>query len=391
MNRMNLHLPLVSVIIPAYNAETFIDQTLNSVLSQTYTNIEVLVVDDGSQDRTAELVASIAQRDQRVILLQQSNAGVAAARNLAIEKSNGEYIAPIDADDIWYPSKIEKQVECILQAEPCVGLVYAWSVNIDEEDLIIGKYPDQYFFYLHSLEGEVYTALVYRNFVGNASVPLIRSACLKQIGCYNYKLKEHGGQGCEDWELYLRIAEYYQFRIVPEFLVGYRQVTGSMSANYRSMGRSYDLIMADVQQRHPEIPNPIYQWSGSYFYTYLIWKSYSCGNYWDSLVWLYKAFKLDFALILSPWVYKGFVKIIIKIAAKLGQSFILPDYHSSLQFKQRVKSNPQVITISDINSRINKTEINKIKRLPWRLTDRIALQRWERVVQNCRSQNAKTC
>lgn len=115
MNENKFKLPLVSVIIPAYNAEFFIEKTLNSVLSQTYKNIEVLVVDDGSQDRTAEIITSIAKIDSRVFLLQQSNAGVAAARNLAINKCRGEYIAPIDADDIWYPQNLEKQVQCMLQ------------------------------------------------------------------------------------------------------------------------------------------------------------------------------------------------------------------------------------------------------------------------------------
>ena len=120
---MNSNSPLVSVIVAAYNAETFIKQTLDSVLNQTYKNIEVLVVDDGSEDRTAEIVAAIVQNSQRVILLQQSNQGVASARNLAIQNSRGAYIAPIDADDIWYPQKLEKQMQCMLQAEPSVGLV----------------------------------------------------------------------------------------------------------------------------------------------------------------------------------------------------------------------------------------------------------------------------
>src|SRR4028118_698519 len=131
----NLNQPLVSVIIPAYNAENFIAKTLETVLSQTYQNIEVLVVDDGSPDTTAEIVKSFVENYSRVSLLQQSNAGVAAARNLAIEKSKGEYIAPIDADDIWYPQNIEKQVQCFLDSDPSVGLVYTWSVDIDEDDL----------------------------------------------------------------------------------------------------------------------------------------------------------------------------------------------------------------------------------------------------------------
>ncbi|HEY9862115.1 MAG TPA: glycosyltransferase family A protein, partial [Candidatus Obscuribacterales bacterium] len=93
--------PLVSVIIPAYNAERFIARTLESVLNQTYQNIEVLVVDDGSSDRTPEIVHHFAEIDARIILFHQSNAGVAAARNLAIQHAKGEFIAPLDADDIW--------------------------------------------------------------------------------------------------------------------------------------------------------------------------------------------------------------------------------------------------------------------------------------------------
>lgn len=187
---MNSYSPLISVIVPAYNAEAFIGQTLDSVLSQTYKNIEVLVVNDGSQDRTAEIVDSIAQKDHRVILLQQSNVGVAAARNLAIQNSCGEYIAPIDADDIWFPQKLEKQMQLMLKTDSCVGLVYAWSVYIDEKSLIIGTYNAHDFLNVHSVEGEVYKALVYRNFIGNASVPLIRRACFKQVGDYNCNFKK---------------------------------------------------------------------------------------------------------------------------------------------------------------------------------------------------------
>ncbi len=101
MSSTQRNLPLVSVIIPAYNAEAFIGETLESVISQTYKNIEVLVVDDGSGDQTSKIVESFAQRDCRIILLQQKNAGVAAARNLGIKESRGEYIAPFDAFDLF--------------------------------------------------------------------------------------------------------------------------------------------------------------------------------------------------------------------------------------------------------------------------------------------------
>jgi len=284
--------PLVSVIIPAYNAEIFIAKTLESVLSQTYQNIEVLVVDDGSWDQTAEIVKSFAQKDSRLSLLQQSNAGVAAARNLAIEKSRGEYIAPIDADDIWYPQNLEKQVECFIKSEPSVGVVYSWSLDINEKDLLTGG------FYNSTIEGEVYKALVYKYFIGNASSSLIRRICFEKVGGYNCKMKAQNAQGCEDWELHLRIADRYQFKVVPEFLVGYRQITSSMSCNFAAMAKCQALIMADVRHSHPEIPASIYHWSNSNFYIYLAVKSNRISNHRSTLFWLYRAFQEDLFMTL---------------------------------------------------------------------------------------------
>jgi glycosyltransferase involved in cell wall biosynthesis len=84
----------------------YIEQTVESALCQTYSNIEVIVVDDGSQDNTAAVVANLARRDKRVKLSSAANAGVAKARNFAIENSSGEYIAPLDADDFWFPKKL---------------------------------------------------------------------------------------------------------------------------------------------------------------------------------------------------------------------------------------------------------------------------------------------
>jgi glycosyltransferase involved in cell wall biosynthesis len=302
--------PLVSVIIPAYNAEVFIAKTLESVLSQTYQNIEVLVIDDGSWDQTAEIVKSFAQKDSRVILLQQSNAGVAAARNLAIEKSRGEYIAPIDADDIWYPQNLEKQVECLIKSEPSVGVVYSWSLDINEKDLLTGG------FYNSTIEGEVYKALVYKYFIGNASSSLIRRICFEKVGGYNSKLKAQNAQGCEDWELHLRIAEHYQFKVVPEFLVGYRQITSSMSCNFAAMAKCQALIMADVRQRHPEIPASIYRWSNSNFYIYLAVKSNRISNHRSTLFWLYRAFQEDLLMTLFRHnLYLLSIESILKIIA----------------------------------------------------------------------------
>src|SRR5262249_883170 len=125
---------LVSIVIPVHNGERFISRTLASALAQTYHPIEVLVTDDGSTDRSAALIEADAVRNSRIRLFRSQRLGVAAARNLAISKARGEFIAPLDADDLWHPQKIARQVEIMRASPATVGLVYCWSVEIDEDD-----------------------------------------------------------------------------------------------------------------------------------------------------------------------------------------------------------------------------------------------------------------
>lgn len=293
---------LVSVIVPAYNAENFIGETLNSVLSQTYEKIEVIVVDDGSRDLTAAIVKNAASRDRRLKLLRQSNLGVAAARNLAIERSSGEYIAPIDADDLWYPSKIEKQILSLESAGPKAGASYCWCVSINERGKVLGLGPRW------DLEGEVYQPLVLRNFIGNASVPLFRCEYLRRIGGYNAELRARNAQGCEDWEICLRLAEICEFRVVKEYLSAYRCYTQSMSYDHSAMAKSYALVIDDVQRRHPEIADRVYRWSKGMFYLYLATKSNACGDLRTSYRWLLRAIRQDWSALLLPWVDSQVVK-----------------------------------------------------------------------------------
>jgi len=370
-NQQFLDYPLVSVIIPAYNAEAFIRQTLESVLSQTYKNIEVLVVDDGSKDRTPEIVQSFAQKDERVRLLQQSNAGVAAARNLAIANSTGEFIAPIDADDIWYPQNIEKQVQCMLRAEPSVGLVYAWSAYIDEQGLLTGGHK------ISREEGEVYIPLVRGNFIGNTSAALIRRTCFEQIGGFNSQLRAQNAQGCEDWDLYLRIAERYEFRVVPEFLVGYRQVMGSMSCNYAAMAKSHQLTMADAQQRNTNTPDIIYRWSRSSYCLYLAHQSQRCGHYGSYFFWTYQAVKLDYTVFLNTRLYKPLLIAFLKFITQPFTSLIWPNHISWFKFKRQFKSKPSVMTIDELNKKATKKQ-----QQPKILYYKLASQKWTQIIEN---------
>lgn len=288
---------LVSVIIPAYNAEKYIRQAIESALSQTYANIEVLVVDDGSTDKTPEIVRKFADQDSRVVLLQQPNTGVAAARNSAIEKSKGEFIAPLDADDIWHPKKLERQIDCFAQSGKTVGLVYTWSVFLDENG------QQMSYCQCAQVEGKVLVRLIFENSPGNSSCPLIRRRCLEEIGSYDCHYKEQNAQGCEDWDLYLRIAEQYEFRVVPECLVGYRQVIGSMSFNDALMVKGYKIILKGLEQRHPNIPTKLYQWSSAHFYWYIALKCRRSKDYRKALQYLFKTVQLDSLYLLNASLY----------------------------------------------------------------------------------------
>ncbi|MBD2578575.1 glycosyltransferase family 2 protein [Oscillatoria sp. FACHB-1406] len=283
-----LPLPRVSVIIPAYNAEVWLERTVNSVLAQSDRDFEIIIVDDGSSDRTVEIATELSQRDGRIVILQQSNSGVAAARNFGIANARGEFIAPLDADDIWYPQHLEKQVKRLSQSDSSVGLVYSWSVDINENDSPLGP------FHASTIEGDVYKTLICHNFLGNASATLIRRSCLERVGGYNSDLKVQNAQGCEDWDLYLRIAEKYRFCVVPEFTVGYRKIASSMSRDYQKMARSHRLMLQATRQNRPDIPLLLHRLSCSSFYLYLARQSHHDRDPEQTIFWLLEALKADF-------------------------------------------------------------------------------------------------
>lgn len=238
--------PLVTVIVPAFNAEATIDRTLNSVRVQTHCNLEILVVDDGSADLTAAIVENHAAADPRVRLIRQANAGVAAARNRAIAEARGEFIAPIDADDLWRPTKIEKHLAAMLAGGPKVGLVYAWQIEIDEQDMVIStahRPRDQ---------GNVFVAMLACNLVGSGSNALMRRHAILEAGAYDPVLRAQNGEGCEDMMLYLRIAERYEFAVVTEHLTGYRRRRDSMSMNFLQMLRSRVLVQSRLRREYPQ-------------------------------------------------------------------------------------------------------------------------------------------
>jgi glycosyltransferase involved in cell wall biosynthesis len=240
------HSHLVSVVIPAYNAEATIDDTLRSVRSQTHRNLEIIVVDDGSTDRTTSVVKAHAAIDGRVTLIAHENAGVAAARNAGWRSARSALIAFVDADDLWAPSKIERQLDVILSGGLQVGLVYTWWALIDDHNRIRCKVQGR------DIAGDVLEQTLMGNFVGHASSPLIRRQALVEAGGFDSGLRDAGIHGCEDLLLYHRIARRYHFGLVPDHLTGYRVASGRMSSDRPRMLRSFKMVGNEMKLEHPE-------------------------------------------------------------------------------------------------------------------------------------------
>jgi glycosyltransferase involved in cell wall biosynthesis len=285
--------PLISVIIPAYNAAAVLPQTLATVLAQTHRHLEVLIVDDGSTDDTVAIAQAVANGDPRVQILQQANGGVAAARNAAIAQAQGTFIAPIDADDLWHPQTLENLLAAMVQAGERAGVAYAWSVDIDQYSQPTGQ------FRAATVSGAVLATLICHNFIGNASATLIRRRDLQRIGGYDPHLRAQQAQGCEDWDLYLRLAECCDFCVAPQFLIGYRKTVGSMSGDFNQMARSHQLILQRVRDKHPDLAGWLYRLSASSLYVYFAQQSFQYGLPRASLDWIRRAIALDPAMTLG--------------------------------------------------------------------------------------------
>ncbi len=238
--------PLVSVVIPAFNASNTLQQTLLSVSAQTYRNLEIIVVDDGSADHTALIARAYSQIDPRVRLIQKANGGVASARNAGTRASTAEFVAFIDADDLWHPTKIAKQMALLTAGGNEMALVYSPFRRIDMAGMVRGSSRN------HRVDGWVVHRHFYINFIGNGSSILIRKHVLEELGGYSPALLEAGAQGCEDLLLQLRIALHYKFGTVPEYLVGYRLSPGNMSADEERMIRSSLLALTMVLAECPD-------------------------------------------------------------------------------------------------------------------------------------------
>lgn len=201
---------LVSIIIPAWNSENYIKESIDSALSQTYKNIEIIVIDDGSTDNTKKVINDYI-KSRKIYYIFQPNKGLAGARNTGILSAKGEYIALLDSDDLFLPKKIQKQVEA-LEKNPDFSVCYCDLLHFTERE------PRQFFHHRYSYpSGNLFGELLKKQFINPLTV-IIKKTVFDTYGIFDENLKRS-----EDWELWLRFAHAgIKFLHLKEILAYYR-------------------------------------------------------------------------------------------------------------------------------------------------------------------------
>ncbi|AMR31834.1 hypothetical protein A0256_10575 [Mucilaginibacter sp. PAMC 26640] len=215
---------LVSVIMPAYNAEDFIAAAIDSVIDQTYKNWELLIINDGSTDSTAAIVDDYQKKHARIKVIHQANKKLGAARNAGITAATGQWLAFLDADDTWLPQKLELQLQ-LAAAKPNIGLIFTDGIIFYNNTEEIASYDIMYGAFSAA---EMYTLLYKGNCIPVLSV-LVKAEHVKAVGLQDENPLIYG---CEDWDYWLRLCLHnVAFYGMHEKLFRYRKHLSNMSNN----------------------------------------------------------------------------------------------------------------------------------------------------------------
>jgi glycosyltransferase involved in cell wall biosynthesis len=219
-------MPKVDVIIPAYNAAKYLPGAIESVVAQTFDAWRILLIDDGSTDNTAEVVAPYREQlGEKLKYIYQPNAGLPAARNTAIRNSSAELLALLDADDLWLPSRLAETVKCF-EGCPRVGLAYGLISRIDAD----GKLLDTFGGNLTHAEGQIAPYIYTREVQLPCPTMTFRRSCVDEVGLFDETMR-----ATEDRDMWLRIALRYEVALAPKVIALYRMSQGSMSADLDRM------------------------------------------------------------------------------------------------------------------------------------------------------------
>ncbi|MEH2310362.1 MAG: glycosyltransferase [Nostoc sp.] len=328
MMRTSKNLPKISVIIPAYNSEKTIKHTIQSALNQTFTNFELIIINDGSQDSTLEVVTQI--QDSRIKVFSYSNAGGNVSRNRGLHRAVGEFVSFLDADDLWTPDKLQSQLKA-LQENVTTKVAYSWTDYIDAngEFILSGKRIN--------VKGNVYENLLINNFLENGSNPLICRKALITLGGFDESLS-----AAQDWDMWLRLASKFDFICVPSVQILYRISYNSVSSNLVRQEKACLQVLERAYKVRPFLRDATrttlkHSWNISLanLYKYLTCKA------------LQEPFNQQKALAAARFLWKYFlndpsrlqnINFTLKLFLKIIIIFILPTLLYSITNRREVRS-----------------------------------------------------
>jgi glycosyltransferase involved in cell wall biosynthesis len=292
-------IPVVSVVIPMYNVEKYIEQSINSVLKQSYNHFELILVDDGCVDNTIDIVNRFS--DPRIRIIRQANRGLSGARNTGIDAARGIYIALLDADDYWAEDKLTKHIKH-LSFNPKVGVSYCPSLFINEEGelLGVGQFP--------KLNNITKQHIFCRNPVGNGSSPVIRRSVLSEVGYFGVKRDKYRRmyfdeslRQSEDIELWTRIAlkTKWQFEGIDTPLTYYRVNDSGLSADVDKQFTSWQHAVMLNESSDPKFFKKFYSLAKAYQLRYLARRAVQSKSKLTAFKLIHQAIYCNYRIILQ--------------------------------------------------------------------------------------------
>lgn len=296
-------MPLLSVIIPAFNAQTTIKDTIESVLKQSLADFELIVIDANSTDRTLEVISKIT--DSRIKIFSYPQANVAVNRNRGFKHASGDFISFLDADDLWTLNKLEAQYKALVETDAVVA--YSWTNCIDESGKFLRKCS-----YVN-WTGDVYAKFLLDDFIGSGSNVMIRRQAFIKVNGFDETLTN-----AQDTDLWLRLAALYNFIVVPEAQILYRIRTNSMSSDILGLEQS-NLTVIERAFAHQKAKQFQYlkRYSLGNLYKYLSYKALEAKpgqqKNLHAARFILTAIRNDLALLFKPIIIKALIKLVVMI------------------------------------------------------------------------------
>lgn len=288
--------PLVSIIMPTYNREKYLPFAIDSVITQTFNNFEMIIVDDGSSDNTKQLIEQY-KNDKRIRYFYQENQGQSVARNVGLKQANGKYICFLDSDDLFMPEKLAKQV-AFLENNPEIAITHSDEELIDENGHVFSTYN------MERYSGILYEKLLIDNCI-SITTAMVRRECFEELGMFDETVKV-----ADDYELWLRFSTKYKFHYEAQYFAKYRVMKNQLSSDKTARFNSNKRIIENFFTQFPDLINTRKQ---NYFRCrlYTRWgnETAATSDLNSALHHYVTALKHDF-FCHYPW--KGIIKLAIK-------------------------------------------------------------------------------